>query len=161
MFATYHEALKDGVFWKASCQHLRWGVGRAQWLEHWTCDWKVTGSNPCRSDGRILCSRVNFLCWLLFWYLYHPHVTAVAHKRSRSFWQLTAKQACTFVCMTAWSDMMHGCMVYTEWDGSSFMWHQPCQLYKYIIGYSETCYKKLFTHVELRASTVRAEDSTM
>ena len=100
MFATYHEALKDGVFWKASCQHLRWGVGRAQWLEHWTCDWKVTGSNPCRSDGRILCSRVNFLCWLLFWYLYHPHVTAVAHKRSRSFWQLTAKQACTFVCVT-------------------------------------------------------------
>ena len=104
-------------------------VGRAQWLEHWTCDWKVTGSNPCRSDGRILCSRVNFLCRLLFWYPYHPHVTAVAHKRSRSFWQVTAKQACTlwvWLCVK-WHDAWLYGVHRTRWDGISFMWHQPCQ----------------------------------
>ena len=37
---------------------------------------------------------------LLFWYPFHPPVTAVAHKRSRSFcqkcrWQVTAKHAYT------------------------------------------------------------------
>ena len=45
-------------------------------------------------------SGVNFLCWLLFWYLFHHRVTAVARKRSRSFcqkyrWQVTAKHAHT------------------------------------------------------------------
>ena len=61
--------------------------------------------------------RVNFLCWLLFRYLFHPHVTAVALKRPWSFcqkcrWQVTAKHAYTlhmWLCMK-W----HGCMVYTE-----------------------------------------------
>ena len=40
----------------------------------------------------------------------------------------------TSVCGFAWSDMVHGCMVYTDRtrrDGSSFMWHQPCQRCKY------------------------------
>ena len=54
---------------------------------------------------------------LLFWYPFHPRVTAVARKRSRSFcqkcrWQVTAKHAYTLrmcLCMK-W----HGCMVYTE-----------------------------------------------
>ena len=72
----------------------------AQWLEHWTCDRKVVGSNPCRSSGRIFFSRVNFLCWLLFRYPLHPRVTAVARKRPRSLcqkcrWQVTAKHAYT------------------------------------------------------------------
>ena len=40
----------------------RMGTGIAQWLEHWTRDQKVVGSNPCRSSGRIFFSRVNFLC---------------------------------------------------------------------------------------------------
>ena len=50
-----------------------------------------------------------------------PRVTAVVHKRPRiSFcqkcrWQVTAaKYARTYVCHFAWSDMVHGCMVYTE-----------------------------------------------
>ena len=43
---------------------------------------------------RVFFSRVNFLCWLLFRYPFHPRVTAVAHKRSWSFcpkcrWQVT------------------------------------------------------------------------
>ena len=39
-------------------------AGIAQWLERRTRDWKVPGSNPCRSGGRIFFSRVDFLCWL-------------------------------------------------------------------------------------------------
>ena len=76
------------------------GAGIAQWLEHRTRDWKVAGSNPCWNGGRIFFSRVDFLCWLLFRYPFHPRVTAVARKRPRSFcqkcrWQVTAKHAYT------------------------------------------------------------------
>ena len=79
---------------------VRQGAGIAQWLEHRTRDWKVAGSNPCWNGGRIFFSRVNFLCWLLFRYLFHPCVTTVARKKSRSFcqkcrWQVTAKHAYT------------------------------------------------------------------
>ena len=114
------------------------GAGIAQWLERRTRDRKVAGSNPCRSGGRILFSRVNFLCWLLFRYPFHPHVTAVARKRPRSFrqkcrWQVTAKRAYTlrmWLCMK-W----HGAWLYgvhrTRRAGSSFMWHQPGQRCKY------------------------------
>ena len=38
------------------------GAGTAQWLECWTHDWKVAGSNPCRSGARIFFSKVDFLC---------------------------------------------------------------------------------------------------
>ena len=59
-------------------------------------------------------------------------------KRSRSFcqkcmWQVTAKHTCTlrvWLCMKwhgAWLCGVHR----TCWDGSSFMWHQPCQHRKY------------------------------
>ena len=60
--------------------------------------------------------------------------TAVPHKRPWSFcqkcrWQITAKHAYTlhmWLCMK-W----HGAWLYgvhkTRRDGSSFMWHQPCQ----------------------------------
>ena len=76
------------------------GAGIAQWLEHRTRDWKVAGSNPCWNGGRIFFSRVDFLCWLLFRYPFHPRVTTVARKRPRSFcqkcrWQVTAKHAYT------------------------------------------------------------------
>ena len=76
------------------------GLGIAQWLERRTRDWNVAGSNPCWSGGRIFFSRVDFPCWLLFRYSFHPRVTAVARKRSRSFcqkcrWQVTAKHAYT------------------------------------------------------------------
>ena len=76
------------------------GAGIAQWLEHRTRDWKVEGSNPCWNGGRIFFSRVDFLCWLLFRYPFHPRVTTVARKKSWSFcqkcrWQVTAKHAYT------------------------------------------------------------------
>ena len=114
------------------------GAGIVQWLERRTRDRKVAGSNPCRSGGRIFFSRVNFLCWLLFRYPFHLRVTAVARKRPRSFrqkcrWQVTAKHAYTlrmWLCMK-W----HGAWLYgvhrTRRDGSTFMWHQPCQRCKY------------------------------
>ena len=109
-------------------------VGIAQWLEHWTHDWTSVSSNPCRSSGRVFFSMVNFVCWLLFQCLFHPRVTAVARKRSRSFcqkcrWQVTAKHAYTlhmWLC-TKW----HGAWLYgihrTHWDISRFMWRQPFQ----------------------------------
>ena len=91
------------------------GMGIAQWLECQTCDWKVAGSNPCRSSRRIIFSRVDFRCWILFQYLFHPCVTAIARKKSRSFcqkhrWQVTAKHAynfCMWLCMK-W----HGAWLY-------------------------------------------------
>ena len=92
------------------------GVGMAQWLESRTCDWKVAGSNPCWSGGGIFFSGVDFLFWLLFQYLFHPHVTTVAHKRSRSFcqkwrWQVTAKHAYTlrmWLCMKWYGAWLYG-----------------------------------------------------
>ena len=85
---------------KADIDIYIYGAGIAQWLERRTRDWKVTGSNPCWNGGRIFFSRVDFLCWLLFRYPFHPRVTAVARKKSRSFcqkcrWQVTAKHAYT------------------------------------------------------------------
>ena len=74
------------------------------------------------------------------WYPFHPRGTAVARKRSRSFcqkcrWQVTAKHAYTLRryvalhevtwCMVVW------CTQNLRQDGSSFMWHQPCQRCKY------------------------------
>ena len=81
--------------------------GIAQWLERWSRDRKVAGSNPCWSGRRIFFSRVNFLCWFLFRYPFQPCVTAVARKRPRSLcqkcrWQVTAKHAYTlrmWLCM--------------------------------------------------------------
>ena len=102
--------------WVRACVFLcMWGAGIVQWLERQSRDWKVAGSNPCRSGGRIFFSGVNFLCWLLFQYPFHPRVTAVARKRSRSFcqkcrWQVTAKHAYTlrmWLCMK-W----HGAWLY-------------------------------------------------
>ena len=84
----------------AAMPHPSKGAGIARWLEHRTRDWKVAGSNPCWNGGRIFFSRVDFLCWLLFRYPFHPRVTTVARKKSRSFcqkcrWQVTAKHAYT------------------------------------------------------------------
>ena len=146
------------------------GAGIAQWLERWTRDWQVAGSNPCWSGGRSFFSRVNTLCWLLFRYPFHPCVAAVARKRPRSFcqkhrWQVTAIHAytlCMWLCMKwhgAWWYGVHR----TRWDGSSFLWHQPCQRWKYTtsvdIQQQKKHYKKLFTHVKSHASAVSLLES--
>ena len=46
---------------------------------------KGRGFESMRERRRNFFSRVDFLCWLLFLYPFHPRVTAVARKRSRSF----------------------------------------------------------------------------
>ena len=98
----------------------------------------------------------------------------IARKRPLSFcqkrrWQVTAKQAYTlrmWLCMKC-----HGAWLYgvhrTRRDGSSFLWHQPCQLCKYTTSVDikkkhppkKTRYKKLFTHVESHESA--AENSAI
>ena len=137
-------------------------AGIAQCLQRWTHDQKVAGSNPCRSGGRIFFSRVNFLYWLLFQY------PRVASKKSQSFcqkcrWQVTAKHTCTLrmsLCMKwqgAWWYGVHR----MRWDGSSFMWHQPCQRCKYTtsVDIQKRAIKKPFTHVESHASAVSLLES--
>ena len=150
------------------------GSGIAQWLERQTHDWKVAGSTskPCSSSGRIFFSRVNFLCWLLFWYPFHPCVTAGARKRSQSFcqkcrWQVTAKHTCIHL---TYADCMkwHGAWLYgvhrTCAQTASVSWGS-CHASTVTVylhhfgGYSKTRYKKLVTHVESHASTVNLLDS--
>ena len=104
--------------WQTLGEHSVLWTGIAQWFERRTRDWKVEGSNPCWSGGRIFFSRVDFLCWLLFPYPFHPRVTTVARKRSRhsaksAGGRLQLNMHTPYVCDFAWSDMEHGCMVYT------------------------------------------------
>ena len=105
------------IMYSVSCARI------AKWLECRTHDCMVAGLSPCRSSGRIKKkkknSRVNFLFWLLFQYLFCPQVTTVAHKISWSFCQkcrgrLQLNMHTPCQCGFAWSDMLHGCMVYTE-----------------------------------------------
>ena len=60
----------------------------------------------------------------------------------------------------------HGAWLYgvhrTRPDGSSFLWHQPCQNCKYTTSVDilkKRRYKKLFTHVESHASAVSLLES--
>ena len=78
----------------------------------WHCKWKwrQTGKGEFSSSWSTI---------LLFQYLFHPHITAVVRKRSQSLcqncrWQVTDNRHTLYVCSFAWSDMVHGCMVYTE-----------------------------------------------
>ena len=114
------------------------GAGIAQWVEAGLATERSRVRIPAGAAGFFF-SRVDFLCWLLFRYPFHPSVTAVARKRPRSIcqkrrWQVTAKHAYTlrmWLCIK-W----HGTWLYgvhrTRRDGSRFLWHQPCQRCKYI-----------------------------
>ena len=127
----------------------------------------------CKRGGRIFFSRVNFLFWLLFQHPFHPHVTAVARKRPPSFrqkcrWQVTAKHAYTlrmWLCMN-W----HGAWLYgvhrTRRDGSSFMWHQPCQHCKYTTSLdiqkrAIKSYSLMQNHMRAQWVCSKAENSTI
>ena len=72
----------------------------AQWLSTGLKIKRLQVQVLAGSVGEFFFSKVNFLCGILFWYLFHPCVTAVACKRSRSFcqkcrWLGTAKHTCT------------------------------------------------------------------
>ena len=131
--------------------------------------WSITPETHYDVTGVNLSIQLETHLLLLFRYPFHPRVTAVARKRPRSFcqkrrWQVTAKHAytlCMWLCMK-W----HGAWLYsvhkTRRDGSRFLWHQPCQLYKYTTSVDiqlKTRYKKLFTHVESHASAVSLLES--
>ena len=151
------------------------GAGIAQWLKRRTRDWRVAGSNPCWSGGRIFFSMVDFLCWLLFRYPLHPRVTAVARKRSRSFcqkyrWQVTAKHAYTlrmWLCLK-W----HGAWLYGVHRTCAEMAAVSCGTshasavstpLRWIFNKNKMCFKA--SHVEPHASAVnllkRAENSAI
>ena len=151
------------------------GAEIAQWLERRTCDWKFAGWNPCWSSVRIFFSRVNFLCWLSFRYLFHPRVTTVACKRSRSFcqkcrWHVTAKHAYTlrmWLCMK-W----HGAWLYGVHRTCAKMAAVSCgtshasDLSTPLVDINlKKRTIKLVTHVEPHSSTVsllkRAENSAI
>ena len=147
-------------------QH-NWGVGIAQWLERRTVDQTVAGSNPCWSGRKIFFFRVNFLCWLLFRYPFHPCCTAVARKRPWSFcqkhrWQVTAKRMYTlrmWFCMKWHCAWLYGVHRMCR-DGSSFMWHQPCQHCEYTTSVDiQKCAIKKTTHVGSHASAVSLLES--
>ena len=115
---------------RETCPMYVRGAGIAQWLERRTRDWKVAGSNPCRSGGRIFFPRVNFLCWLLFRYPFHPRVTAVARKRPRPFrqkcrWQVTTKHAYTlrmWLCMKWYgADIHQSDCTHCQWFDKSLL----------------------------------------
>ena len=97
--------------------------------------------------------------------------TAAAGKRPWSFcqkcrWQVTAKHIytlCMWLCMK-W----HGAWLYgvhrTCWDGSSFMWHQPCQCCKYTTSVDiQKCaiksYSLMQNHMLVQWVYLRAENS--
>ena len=138
-----------------------------------TRDWKVAGSNPCRSGGRIFFSRSTFCADS---YPFHPRVTAAGSKRSRSFcrkcrWQVTDKHAYTLrmYCGFAWSDMVHGCTVNPECPetaavscGTSHVSVVSSTQLGWIFKKKKkekNRYKKLFIYVESHASAVSLLES--
>ena len=107
----------------------------AQWLEHPTREPKVPASSPCMSGWRIFFSGVNFLCWLLFLYPFHPRVTAVARKKILAIlpkvqvagYSWTRMYLRMRLCMT-WHCKLHGlhttcAETAAVWRG----WHKPCK----------------------------------
>ena len=150
------------------------GAGIAQWLERQARDRKVPGSNPGRSDGRIFLSRVNSLCWLLFRYPFHPRVTTIAGKRSRSFchkcrWQVTAKHTYTlpmWLSMKWHCKLVHSWMVYTEPACTSYATTKDRYQYTASVDINNTHYKRIVTHSESHATCAqwvfsRAENSAI
>ena len=77
--------------------HVTWGTPWTRTPRTRYC--KVAGSSSCRSGGgRIVCSRINFLCWCMMR-------------------QVTAKHTCTLrmrLCIKWHCKLVHGCIVYTE-----------------------------------------------
>ena len=95
------------------------GVGIAQWLEHWTCDWKVVVSNPCWSSG-IIFSLQGWLSVLTHFgirstpMLPQQHIKNPGHSAKSAGGRLQLNTHTPYICGFAWSHMVHGCMVYTE-----------------------------------------------
>ena len=88
-------------------------------------------SSPTWSGGRIFLCRVSFHADL-FWYPFHAHATAVSCKRSQcnhpaqkvhvaGYSQMHMRP--TYVAFYKWHEMVHGCMVYTEYAKMAAVLH--------------------------------------
>ena len=110
-----------------------------------------------------------FPCWLLFWYPFYAHATAVLRKRSqcnhsaqKCMWQVTAKCTCIlhmWLCISA----MKWCMVL--WCTQNMLrWQQFCMVpaveqpnsavstpLQWIL---KMCYKQLVTYLKSHATRV-------
>ena len=108
--------------WLERWSHVWKVMGLSPWLERQSHDWKVMGLSPGRSSSRISFFRVNFLCWLLFWYPSHPRVTVTAHfyydhiilpkSAGGGLKPNTHAPYIRDFCMK-WCDMVHCCVVHT------------------------------------------------
>ena len=78
--AWFPALVSSSGFWIFSW-HM--GAGVAQWLECWACDWKVTGFKE-RGENCLFQGQLSVLTHISV--SVHPHVTAVACKRSWLFW---------------------------------------------------------------------------
>ena len=127
-FALY---FKDNQTWNVSVTlwiEMKWGE-KYVWVFHLIFHpvWKLRKPDTecCHFVPISVCITISDvinkvgMCVKSTEYITSQPVAAVAHKRPRSFcwkcsWQVTAKYACTLHVWLAWSDMVHGCMVYTE-----------------------------------------------
>ena len=138
-------------------------------FSHWQTDWLIT--HYC---GDIFFSRVNFLRWLLFRYPFHPCVTTLACKRSRSCcqkcrWQVTAKHARTLrmwlcdvmQCMVVWcTQNVPRQQYFYVAPAMPALWHQPCHPLGWIWKQkNKMCYKKPVTQAESHAIAVSLLES--
>ena len=125
-----HSSCRSSVTHSYQCvQYFRlskqWYGWQCLGLEHQTRDRKVPGSSPGRTSRRIFFSSVNFLCWFLFRYLFHPCVTAVAHKNpghsaKSASGRLQLNTHMPYLCGFEWSDTVNWCMV--EWCTQNLHW---------------------------------------
>ena len=110
---------------------------------------------PARAAGEFSSPGSKISCWLLFRYPFHPRVTAVARKRSRSFCQkcrlqVTAKH--TYVALNevalytgAWLNGVHRTCAETEasWCGTSHATTTERYQYTTFVNIKNTRYKRI------------------
>ena len=110
-----------GIHQRSYSSHIKFisGVGIAQWLERRTHDWKVAGSNPCWSGGIIFLLQgwLSVLTLILVSVpppvLPQQHIKDPGHSAKSAGGRLQLNMHTPYICGFAWSDMEHGCMVYT------------------------------------------------
>ena len=119
------------------------------------------------SPGSTFCADSNF------WYPFHPRVTAVARKRSRSFWQkcrwqVTAKHAYTlrmWLCMKRHGAWLYGVHRTCAETAAVSCVTSHASKYTTSVDIQKTRCKKLVTHLEPHASAVsllkRADNSAI